>query len=139
MAGLAALKWAIRKPYFATAIPSMTDVEQLEMNFRAMTEVLEPADERILARRLDEIRPDYCRMCYHCAGQCTRGLPVTDILRYLAYAEGYGQFALGREQFLRLPPAIQSVNCGDCSSCAVQCRNGVDVVRRLRRAHELFV
>ena len=138
MAGLAALKWAIRKPYFATAIPSITDMEQLEMNFRAMAGALEPAEERILARRLDEIRPDYCRMCYRCAGQCPKGLPVTDILRYLAYADGYGQFALGRENFLKLPAAIQRVNCGDCFSCAVRCRNGVDVVRRLRRAQELF-
>jgi aryl-alcohol dehydrogenase-like predicted oxidoreductase len=138
MAGLAALKWAIRKPYFATAIPSMTDMEQLEMNFRAMGGALEPAEERILARRLDEIRPDYCRMCYRCSGQCPKGLPVTDILRYLAYADGYGQFALGREHFLNLPAAIRSVNCGDCLSCAVQCRNGVDVARRLRRAQELF-
>jgi aryl-alcohol dehydrogenase-like predicted oxidoreductase len=138
MAGLAALKWAIRKPYFATAIPSMTDLEQLEMNFQAMTGTLGPAEERILAARLEQIRPDYCRMCYGCAGQCTKGLPVTDMLRYVTYAEGYGQFALGREHFLKLPAAIQSVNCGDCSVCSVHCRNGVDVVRRLRRAQELF-
>jgi hypothetical protein len=138
MAGLAALKWAIRKPYFATAIPSMTDIDQLEMNFQAMTGTLGPTEERILAARLEQIRPDYCRMCYGCEGQCTKGLPVTDMLRYVAYADGYGQFALGREHFLKLPAAIQSVKCGDCTSCAVQCRNGVDVVRRLRRAQELF-
>ncbi len=138
MAGLAALKWAIRKPCFATAIPSMTDMEQLEMNFRAMAGPLEPAEERILARRLYEIRPDYCRMCYGCAGQCPKGLRVPDMLRYLAYADGYGQFALGREHFLKLPAAVQSVRCGDCSSCAVRCRNGVNVARRLRMAQELF-
>ncbi len=138
MAGLAALKWAIRKPYFATAIPSMTDMEQLEMNFQAMTGTFAPAEERILAARLDEIRPDYCRMCYGCSGQCTKGLPVTDMLRYVTYADGYGEFALGREHFLKLPAEIQSVKCGDCSSCSVQCRNGVDVARRLSRAQELF-
>ena len=138
MAALAALKWAIRKPYFATAIPSMTDIEQLEMNFQAMSGSWGPAEERILAARLEQIRPDYCRMCYECAGQCTKGLPVTDMLRYVSYADGYGEFALGREHFLRLPASIQSVRCGDCSSCAVRCRNGVDVVRRLRRAQELF-
>jgi hypothetical protein len=138
MAGLAALKWAIRKPYFATAIPSMTDMEQLEMNFQAMAGALTPADEVLLARRSEEIRPDYCRMCYSCAGQCTKGLPVTDMLRYVAYADGYGQFGLGREHFLNLPADIQKVNCGDCAACAVKCRNGVDVARRLRRAQQLF-
>ena len=138
MAGLAALKWAIRKPWFATAIPSMTDLEQLEMNFQAMSGGLQPADEQILAARLNEIRPDYCRMCYGCEGQCAQGLPVTDILRYVTYADGYGEFALGREHFLKLPAEIQSVKCGDCSSCSVNCRNGVDVAPRLSRAQELF-
>jgi uncharacterized protein len=138
MAGLSALKWAIRKPYFATTVPSMTDVEQLEMNFQAMAGTYGPSDERILTARLNEIRPDYCRMCYSCAGQCAKGLPVTDMLRYVTYADGYGEFALGREHFRKLPAEIQSVNCADCSSCSVRCRNGVDVARRLRKAQELF-
>jgi predicted aldo/keto reductase-like oxidoreductase len=110
----------------------------LEMNFGAMAASFEPSDERILAARLDEIRPEYCRMCYRCAGECPKGLPVTDMLRYVTYADGYGEFALGREQFLKLPAAIRGVKCGDCSSCAVQCRNGVDVARRLKRGQELF-
>jgi uncharacterized protein len=137
-AGLAALKWSIRKPCFATAIPSMTDMEQLEENFQAMSGELGPADEKILARRLQEIRPEYCRMCYGCEGQCPKGLPVADMLRYVRYADGYGQFALGREHFLKLSEEIRSVNCSDCASCSVQCRNGVDVVARLRKAQELF-
>ena len=138
MAGLAALKWAIRKPCFSTAIPSMTDFEQLEMNFQAMSGAWGPAEEHILEARLDEIRSDYCRMCYGCAGQCPKGLPVTDMLRFVAYADGYGQYGLGREHFLKLPTTIQSVKCSDCAACAVRCRNGVDVARRLRRAQELF-
>ena len=138
MAGLAALKWAIRKPIFATAIPSMTDADQLEMNFQAMSGGLEPADEKILAARFEQISPDYCRMCYRCAGQCPQGLPVTDMLRFATYADGYGEFALGREHFLTMPAALQQVKCGDCSSCSVHCVNGIDVARRLQRAQELF-
>jgi len=43
------------------------------------------------------------------------------MLRYVSYAVGYGEFALGREHFQTLPAEIQSVNCADCStgSCAV--------------------
>ena len=108
------------------------------MNFQAMAGSYAPADERILSARLNEIRPDYCRMCYGCAGQCANGLPVTDMLRFVTYADGYGEFALGREHFQKLPAEIQSVNCVDCSSCSVRCRNGVDVARRLRKAQELF-
>ena len=31
-----------------------------------------------------------------------KGLPVADVLRFLTYADGYGQFALGRERYLEL-------------------------------------
>jgi predicted aldo/keto reductase-like oxidoreductase len=63
---------------------------------------------------------------------------VADMLRFVSYADGYGEFALGRERFLELPAAVKSVKCGDCSSCAIHCPNGVDVARRLQRAQELF-
>jgi aryl-alcohol dehydrogenase-like predicted oxidoreductase len=138
LAGLSALRWAIRKPYFATAIPSMTDLEQLDMNFQAMSGAFSASDERLLSARLNEIRSDYCRMCYSCKGQCAQGLPVTDMLRYVTYADGYGEYALGREHFLKLPEQIQSVRCGDCTDCTVKCRNGVDVRRRLSKAQDIF-
>jgi predicted aldo/keto reductase-like oxidoreductase len=135
---LAALKWALRNPAIASAIPSMADTDQLEMNFRAMSERFDASDERVLARLNEEIRPLYCRMCSTCSGKCPKGLPVANTLRFLAYADFYGQFALGREHFLELPEAVRSVRCSDCSSCPIQCPNGVRVTERLIRAQELF-
>jgi succinate dehydrogenase/fumarate reductase-like Fe-S protein len=60
------------------------------------------------------------------------------MVRYAMYADGYGQFALGRERFLMLSDEHQSVRCGDCSECSVHCPNGVHVAARLTRAQELF-
>jgi hypothetical protein len=77
-------------------------------------------------------------MCGQCEGTCPKGLPVADVLRYLTYAEGYGQFALGREHFLDLPAAERDVRCSDCAECSVRCPNGVQVARRLSRAQALF-
>jgi aryl-alcohol dehydrogenase-like predicted oxidoreductase len=124
---LAALKWVLKNPLFATAIPSMTDIDQLQTNFRALTEKISAEDEKLLARVNEEIRPYYCRMCHQCSGQCPKGVPVADTIRYLSYADFYGQFPLGRDYFARLPQNIQDVRCADCSSCAVQCPNGVHV------------
>lgn len=135
---LAALKWAIREPVVHTSIPSITDVDQLEENLKAMAEPLGGADERLLAAHLDYLRPIYCRMCGQCDGVCPKGLPVSDMLRFLTYAEGYGQFELGRENFLSLPDELQEIRCGDCDTCPVQCPNGVQVAQRLTRAQELF-
>jgi len=135
---LAALKWVLRDTRFATTIPSMTDMDQLEMNVRAMTEPFSAADEKLLARIDEEIRPFYCRMCQQCSGQCPNGVPVPETIRYLAYADFYGQFALGREHFLALPAETRAVRCRDCASCQVRCPNGVHVVERLMRAQDLF-
>jgi predicted aldo/keto reductase-like oxidoreductase len=134
----AALKWAINNPAIATTVPSMTDIDQLEQNFKVMSERFTDADAKVLSARLEEIGPYFCRMCGRCDGQCPKGLPVADMVRFVMYADGYGQFPLGREHFQRMSVEQQKVRCSDCATCAVQCPNGVHVAARLSRAQELF-
>jgi hypothetical protein len=137
-APVAALKWVMKNRNVDTVIPSMTDMDQLDVNVKAMASPYADADAKLLAARLDEIRPYYCRMCGKCEGVCPKGLPVADMLRFLMYAESYGQFGLGREHYQALPRQVTEVRCGDCSACSVQCPNGVQVSSRLIRAQELF-
>jgi predicted aldo/keto reductase-like oxidoreductase len=135
---LAALKWVLKDQRMSTTVPSMTDIDQLNTNFRAMAETFGGDDQKLLAQVDREIRPLYCRMCYQCSGQCPKGAPVPETLRYLSYADFYGQFPLGREHFQKLPEEARAVRCSDCSSCQVHCPNGVHVSERLRLAQELF-
>jgi uncharacterized protein len=137
-APVAALKWVLKNPNVDTIIPSIVDNEQLEQNIAAMASPFSANDGKLLSARLEEIRPLYCRMCGRCEGKCPNGLPVADMLRFLMYAEGYGQFAMGREQFQALPKEVTEVRCGACSGCTIQCPNGVRVAERLIRAQELF-
>jgi predicted aldo/keto reductase-like oxidoreductase len=135
---LAALKWVLKNPNVQTAIPSITDMEQLDENMRAFSEPFTETDQKTLTARLREIRPLYCSMCGACNGKCPKGVPIADVLRYLSYSEGYGEYQLGRENFLSLPAEIRGVRCADCASCAVRCPNGVRVADRLRTAQEIF-
>jgi uncharacterized protein len=135
---LSALKWVLRNPYINTTIPSITDMDQLDENLRAMKEKFQEKDDKILAAQLEYIRPLYCRMCGSCSGTCAQGLPVADLVRYLSYVEGYGQYSLGRESFRELPLELQAKRCGDCSICSVRCPNGVQVAQRVSRAQEIF-
>jgi aryl-alcohol dehydrogenase-like predicted oxidoreductase len=135
---LAALKFVLRDGRFATTVPSMTDMEQLEMNIRAMSEPFTGADETLLAGIDEDIRPLYCRMCHQCNGQCPKGAPIPETIRFLSYADFYGQFALGRERFQGLSAEARAIRCGDCATCQVQCPNGVHVVDRMMRAQKLF-
>jgi predicted aldo/keto reductase-like oxidoreductase len=134
----AALRWVLKNSKIDTTIPSMTDMDQLDENLKTMSAKFTEADQKLLSAHLERISPLYCRACGTCAGTCSQGLPVADVLRCLTYADGYGQFALGRERFLELPAKAASVRCRDCSSCSVHCPNGVRVPERLGRAQELF-
>jgi len=134
----AALQWVLQNPHIHTAIPSMTDMDQLEENLKAMAQPFGEPQKKLLAMHLRDISPLYCRMCGACDGQCRKGLPVADVLRFLTYAEGYGQFGLARERYQELDPAHASAKCADCPGCTVQCPHGVKVASRLMRAQELF-
>jgi len=88
--------------------------------------------------RNEQIRPLYCRMCYQCKGQCPRGLPVTEMLRFLAYNDFGCDLFQARLSFMGLPGEIRDVRCSDCYSCAIECPNGVKVWARMMRAQELL-
>lgn len=135
---LAAIKWALRNESVDTAIVCMTDHDQLEENLRAMSEPYTEKDESLLSEQLSRIGPVYCRMCGTCGGVCEKGVPVPDMLRFLNYAEGYGEFAMARGRFLELPEAVRAIRCTDCESCTVACPHGVRIRERAGRAQELF-
>jgi uncharacterized protein len=135
---LAAIKWVLANPAISTTVPYVKNIAELEMNVRAMTEPYTPQDEKLLYVRNQQIRPLYCRMCYECKGKCPKGVPVTDELRYLAYHDFGGDVHQAQDNFARLPEEVRNVQCSDCSSCSIQCPNGVDVQTRLIRAQQLL-
>jgi uncharacterized protein len=134
----AVLRWVTRNPNVHTTVPSMTDMDQLDENIKAGLQAFSSADAKLLAVRRELIRPTYCNMCGQCDGMCPKGLPVQDVLRFATYAEGYGQFTLGRERFQELAAEHANIRCGECPVCTVQCPHGVQVADRLIRAQELF-
>jgi len=135
---LAGIKWVLTNPGVGTTVPHMRTIPQLEMNFRAMSEPYTAADEQLLFVLNEQIRPNYCRMCYECEGQCPKGMPVTDVLRFLAYHDFCGNYHQAAMSFRGLAPEVRDIRCGDCSECAIRCPNGVHVQERLVRAQELF-
>ena len=135
---LAGIKWVLKNPAIGTTVPHMKTIPELEMNFRAMSDPFTPADEKTLYVMNERIRPSYCRMCYECSGKCPKGMPATDVLRFLAYNDFCGNYHQARMSFMELPENIQNLRCNDCSECTIQCPNGVQVQERLIRAQELL-
>jgi LSD1 subclass zinc finger protein len=135
---LAALKWVVKNTNINTTVPGITDMDQLDENLKAMSSPFSSTDEKILTARLEQIGPTFCRLCGECEDTCPKGLPVAEMLRSLMYADGYGEFSLGREHFLQLPSQAKEVRCNLCPTCTVECKYGVRVSERLTRAQELF-
>jgi predicted aldo/keto reductase-like oxidoreductase len=135
---LAGIKWVLSNPAIGTTVPFMQTIPELEMNFRAMSEPFTSKDEKLLYVLNEQIRPSYCRMCYECKGQCPKGLPVTDVLRFLAYYDFAGNYHQALANFRGLSKEVRDVRCSDCSECAIKCPNGVHVQARLTRAQELL-
>ncbi|HVN78757.1 MAG TPA: aldo/keto reductase [Terriglobia bacterium] len=132
----ASLRWVLKNSMFASALVGMLSMEEVEENVEHCLKPFTEADQKVLAARLEEIRPVYCRMCGACDGQCPKGLPIPDMLRYAMYADTYRQFPTARQYFQQLPKSLRQVQCKDCSSCAVRCPNGVAVRQRLALAQE---
>jgi uncharacterized protein len=137
-ARVSALRWALRRDAISTTSVRMASREQLEENMLAMASPFTEGDRKILGAHLEQIRPLYCRMCGSCDGVCPKGLPVSDVVRFVTYAEGYGEFSMGQERFNRLAREQRRIRCADCSACPVACPNGVEVRKRLIRAQEMF-
>ena len=135
---LAGIKWVLRNPAIGTTVPFMQTISELEMNFRAMSEPYTPEDEKMIYVRNEQIRPLYCRMCYECSGQCPKGLPIPDVLRFLAYHDFCGNYHQAAMSFRGLAKEVRGVRCRDCSDCAIRCPNGVHLQDRLIRAQELL-
>jgi predicted aldo/keto reductase-like oxidoreductase len=135
---LSALKYVMRNKSMDTAIIGMTDFEELSEDMRAMSEPFSDADEKLLAQQRRDIQPFYCQACGQCDGVCPKGVRVADTQRQLMYAEGYGQFAMAREDYLNQPATARAVSCEDCETCSVQCPNGLQVQANLIRAQQLF-
>jgi len=135
---LAGIKWVLKNPAIGTTVPFMKTIPELEMNIRAMSEPYTPSDEKLLYVMNEKIRPSYCRMCYECRDKCPQGLPVTDMMRFLAYHDYCGNYHQARMSFMELPKEIRDVRCKDCSKCAIKCPNGVHVQARLIRAQGLL-
>lgn len=135
---VAAIRWVLKTDRIATMALRMADHDQVIEDVKAMTGGFTANDEKLLAAQSERIRPVLCRMCGACDGVCPKGLPASDIVRFVMYADGYGDKAMARSRFRALPEAVREVRCGDCESCPISCPNGVRVRDQLTRAQTLL-
>jgi len=135
----AALKWALRNPRVAAAIPGMKNMTQLREDMAVMGMPFTYADVRRLDRYAEAIEPFYCNFCGSCEAGCPRGVEISTVNRALMYAEGgYRDLSLARATYAELPRQATAAACGDCDGCSARCVNGLDIAAKMERARTVL-
>ena len=115
----AALKWALSNQDITTAIPGMTDFDQLDLNVKMLTDITLTEKEKN-----DLIVPTaesglYCNGCGKCIAECRKRLPVPDLMRAYMYAYGYSSPAMAYSLLGELGTSDNP--CKNCDECIVDC------------------
>ena len=115
----AALKWALSNQHITTTIPGMTDFDQLDLNVKILTNIT-LSDKELN----DLVVPTaesglYCNGCRNCIEQCSKKLPVPDLMRAYMYAYGYSNPAMAHSLLMEI--GTTGNPCSDCTDCNVDC------------------
>jgi predicted aldo/keto reductase-like oxidoreductase len=125
----AALKWVLSNPDITTAIPGMTDFDQLDLNVRLLTNLSITDEEKkdlVIARAETGL---YCTGCTKCIPACRMNLPVPDLMRAYMYAYGYSNPAMAHSLLGELGTTDNP--CKECNTCQVKCTKNFNIREKI--------
>jgi predicted aldo/keto reductase-like oxidoreductase len=135
----ALLKWVLRHPEVATAVPGCTSMGQIEENFAVAYDLeYDEAERRFLEQTGARFAAGFCLQCGQCVETCPQRVAVPDLMRAHMYSTAYGNPFEAERAVHDIPDGRGLDRCAGCRQCHAQCRRGVDVAERigeLKRRH----
>lgn len=141
----AALKFALRHEFVATAIPGFTTFEQLEQDFSVAGNLEYTEQEK---RYLENYWKTFeqsrsrldvpCEMCGECVGTCPRGADIPELVRTYRYAAGYGNLEHARITYDGIPKNRNLTRCVNCDGCRATCINGRNLASNIQHLKAIF-
>lgn len=131
----AALKWALQNPNVHTAIPGFTSYDHLEDSFGIMENTELTDEEKKDIETGESLASLYCKGCRECVEQCTKTLPVPDLMRAYMYTYGYSNLEKAYQLLVSLD--ISENPCADCRECTVSCTSGFNVAEKIKDVSRL--
>jgi predicted aldo/keto reductase-like oxidoreductase len=126
----AALKFVMEDENITTAIPGITNFDQLAMNASVNRDLILTPDEQKDLAALDGLREGlYCQGCQQCVPDCPKGLPIPDLMRAYMYAYGYSDNHQAHSLITSLD--VEAQPCSGCSVCTVTCAKNFAVSERI--------
>ncbi len=135
----AVLKWVLRHPSVATAVPGYTTFQQIEEDFSVAYD-LEYTDmeKKFLTDRNVELSLGYCRQCRECIGQCEKATDIPTLMRVHMYSVCYNNFPHARQTLNDISAKRSMNNCASCQICPVRCTHGVNIADRIRELQSIY-
>lgn len=126
----AALKFVLQDENVTTAIPGITNFDHLKINSGVNYDLEMTKEEKADLAIEENLQGGlYCQGCEMCLGNCSKGLPIPEIMRAYMYTYGYNDSRQARELLLSLN--LNSSPCGDCTGCTVVCAKDFEVSKRI--------
>ncbi|WP_075591209.1 aldo/keto reductase [Labilibacter marinus] len=134
----AALKWILEDEHICTTIPSMVNLEQLQINMAVLKDVQLSSDEKNDLALAKNEQGLFCNdTCNTCVTDCTKNLPVPELMRAYMYSYGYRNPLQAKELITTLN--IENNPCDDCGSCTVSCTKSFDVAAKIKDISRLTI
>jgi predicted aldo/keto reductase-like oxidoreductase len=125
----AALKYVLQDEHITTAIPGISNFDQLAMNVSVNNDLVMTAEEQADLALNKSQGGLFCPGCNQCTPDCPKGLPLPDIMRAYMYLYGYSDLKQAHDLLTSLH--IPNRPCGDCSHCTAHCAKGFDISERV--------
>jgi hypothetical protein len=136
----AAFRWVLSDRNVDAVIISMTSREGIDEYLGASGWRSAAAEDLPLLRRYARMNgASHCRLgCAECLTACPRGVAIGEVLRARMYAVDYGDLALARSEYARLPAG--AAPCLSCSAqpCRGACPHDLPLERLLAPTHRLL-
>ena len=129
----AALKYVLRDQNVSCAVPGVTTIEEIEECAAVMGSSFSKKDLHPLKQYQAFLQGRICTMCGGCQGECPYGVPYRDLLRAVMYHDGYRNNWLVDVVLEKTDEQRNFERCGECSSCSVICRRGLDIQKQIKR------
>jgi len=127
-----AFKWVLNDTNVCTTIPGMTTFEQLDFNFKIMSDYALTLEESRKLQQMSKLEnPLYCQNCRDCISSCPQKVEIPSLMRGYMYAKGYGNLIQAEMTMDVLPPEKSLATCTACASCTAVCRYGINIEGRL--------
>ncbi|MDX1707886.1 MAG: aldo/keto reductase [Desulfobacterales bacterium] len=134
----AKLKAVWQNPQIASICSQMPNMTILMDNVAAALDKtqLSATDKVLMQRYASETRSVYCAGCTDICESCVdRQAPIGDVMRYLMYANSYGDEARAAAEFKKIPPGVQArLGRLDYSKAERRCPQGLPIGKLIREA-----